>query len=414
MYLLFSRKWNGKEPKGTLNPKQTNSKSETKSEVGQQLYLAMNDQFEVQISFKGKTTPLFTSLGTATGDYLVEQARTALQLPNTAEVKVLWKGKRLGGTNPVFTTVPKKKPKLMVLATEASTVTDINARRSDPLMRGFDNEKPKQQVNPYTDYWGDNAKQDKNYKFCRFEACSWQSFGHRPHDTETPHAFAAQRLLHQLATDPGIIAILRERQLVVGTLGEMDPIDDRLMQQKEKEGACLLGYNTNGGTRIDLKLRNDNLRGFRPYPELVSTLIHELSHNFFADHNLLFWTNHGHMRVEYLFHHTHNTGGTVIRGQTTSQLAGIPSTIQSPASIVGNVMQELTRDMAQHGLPATAIQPAIESRCRDMVQRYSTAATSAPTTTDAPRASPREMALRAAQARAKDHQQQQRKQQDKE
>jgi hypothetical protein len=55
---------------------------------------------------------------------------------------------------------------------------------------------------------------------------------------------------------------------MVGTLGEMDPIDDRLMQKKEQQGGCLLGYNTNGGVRIDVKLRTDDLQGFRPYLEL--------------------------------------------------------------------------------------------------------------------------------------------------
>eukprot|EP00957_Ditylum_brightwellii_P180316 13736496-Ditylum_brightwellii.AAC.1 len=88
-----------------------------------------------------------------------------------------------------------------------------------------------------------------------------------------------------LASDPGVIAVMKECELVVNALGEMDPIDDRLMQKHKADGACLLGYNTNHGLRIDIKLRTDDLQGFRPYPQLVSTQIHELSHNWVGEHD---------------------------------------------------------------------------------------------------------------------------------
>ena len=65
-----------------------------------------------------------------------------------------------------------------------------------------------------------------------------------------PHASEARRLLERLKTSPGIVVILRSRELVVGTLGEMDPVDDRIMQMMQLEGGeCLLGYNTNRGLR---------------------------------------------------------------------------------------------------------------------------------------------------------------------
>ena len=63
-----------------------------------------------------------------------------------------------------------------------------------------------------------------------------------------PHASEARQLLERLKTNPGIVVILRSRELVVGTLGEMDPVDDRIMQMMQLEGGeCLLGYNTNSG-----------------------------------------------------------------------------------------------------------------------------------------------------------------------
>ncbi len=55
-------------------------------------------------------------------------------------------------------------------------------------------------------------------------------------------------MLERLKTNPGIVAIMRSRELVIGTLGEMDPVDDRITQMMQLEGGeCLLGYNTNRG-----------------------------------------------------------------------------------------------------------------------------------------------------------------------
>ena len=63
-----------------------------------------------------------------------------------------------------------------------------------------------------------------------------------------PHASEAWWLLERLKTNPGIVAILRSRELLVGTLGKLDLVDDRIMQIMQLEGGeCLLGYYTNRG-----------------------------------------------------------------------------------------------------------------------------------------------------------------------
>jgi hypothetical protein len=47
-------------------------------------------------------------------------------------------------------------------------------------------------------------------------------------------------------TPMGTVALSSEQ----GTLGEMDPVDDTIMQRKQlKGGECLLGYNLNRGLR---------------------------------------------------------------------------------------------------------------------------------------------------------------------
>jgi len=331
--------------------------------------------FSVILSFKGQSVTLENSLTVATtASELYAQARQAYGWDDTVEMKLLYKGKKLeeDSFDSVFKTWKsnsKKAPKMIVLATSSDTVSQIANKKSDPLMRGFSQEEQIQKSKQHDSIWGPLGVQDKNYKFVRFEACTWQSFGHRPNES-TPHAFEAIRLLEQLAKDPGIVAIMRERELVVNTLGEMDPIDDRIAAVKEKEGGRVLGYNTNRGLRIDIKLRTDDLKGFRPYPELAATLIHELSHNWVGDHNVVFWTNFAQMRAEYFYHHYYYLNNGLVQGKTTAELAGLNAVIKSKESILPFMLHELAQDMQQHGLHPNIIQAPIQDRLRELDQEY--------------------------------------------
>jgi hypothetical protein len=320
--------------------------------------------FQVNLAFQGKTISLDGITTSTTGSDLFHRTLEAFELSDKTQLKLLYKGKRLENdkTQPIFKAPPTKKPKIMVMATSAVVAKEIASKRSDPTIRGFDQEQLNNRQQKEPQHWGEGMVQSRDFKFCRFQACTWQSFGHRPIE-KTPHAFAAMQLLEKLSTDPGIVAIMEERELVVGTLGEMDPIDDRLMQKKQEHGGCVLGYNTNAGARIDVKLRTDDLQDFRPYPELVSTLIHELSHNWVGEHNLLFWTNHAQMRAEYLYAHA-TLRSTIVRGKTTAELAGLDKT--KLENVFDFVMHELVREMAQHGLHPRMIEAPIRQRCEEL------------------------------------------------
>ena len=352
--------------------------------------------FSFNLSFRGQSVLLTDVSASTTGEEFQALALHALKLSSDeVELKLLLKGKRIpcddSTTVASFLTSSKQTikapPKVIVMASAKTSVQELNANKQDPTIRGFDQERKARPDNIRINdnsYWGNDLSQpDKNYKFGRLRECPFHDFGHRPTD-QTPHAFAARQLLQRLATDPGVIAILQERQLVVGTLGEMDPVDDRLMQkmQQQKQGSCLLGYNTNRGLRIDVKLRTDNLDGFRPYFELVATLIHELSHNWVGEHNALFWANYGQMRIEYfmahkrLLHIRH-------QGQSSAALAQIPPAIfqtmqpkdtnnngngnaTGSNGIVDFVMAELQKDMAQHGLHPQLIAEPIRQRYHEL------------------------------------------------
>jgi len=368
--------------------------------------------FTVKFSYKGKSISVENISYETTASDLLSKARSSYQeIDDDIILRLIFKGKTIAQetvndapTNGddmneqlAFSSnikIPKSGiAKVIIMgSTTSSGIQQLNSLKSDPLMRGFDEEKmlnSKAKKNkPLSTYWGTKyTQQHKQYKFCKLQECTDASFGSRTDRINAPHAFEARRLLECLATDPSIISLLVKRQLVVGTLGEMDPIDDRLMQSKASEGACLLGYNTNHGLRIDIKLRTDDLSSFRPYKELVSTLIHELSHNWCSEHDVLFWTNYGQMRVEYLYKHARlMEGGIFVGGKRTAELAGVvdmisppsASSVSSPSSasssldsVMNNICQSITqecaREMAQHHLPVQLIVPGILSFSKELM-----------------------------------------------
>lgn len=338
---------------------------------------SLSQSFNVKVAYQGKTetlTNVTSSTTVADIDAQVRQ-RFSLESSDTTSIKLLYKGKVIGSTgssasqaNFAFPAGVKGTPKIMVMATANQTVTKINALKSDPTIRGFDSVQKKTDEKARRFWWGPQTSQNKEYKFCRIEACTWQSFGHRA-GSRTPHAFRAMELLERLSTDPGVVAIMVERELVVGTLGEMDPIDDRMMRKTQAQGACLLGYNTNAGTRIDLKLRTNDLNDFRPYEELVATLIHELSHNWVGEHNALFWSNYGQMRVEYLHRHASlAAGGYYVDGRTSAELAGVAAMCGNMTleHICKSVIAELASEVKQHGVPIDMVSPAVVQRCKEL------------------------------------------------
>lgn len=417
--------------------------------------------FEVNLTHQGKSTIIRVSAAT-TGLELHQQTLSAVfgvtadngdgngdgdvnmngdvsVTGSTELLKLLFKGKRiipqpetlpfagLSATTNNNSTKKKKPLKVMVVATNISAIQELATKRSDPTIRGFDQEKEaieKRRASAASKkYWGDSMVQDIEYKFCRMNACTDHSFGHRSTET-TPHAFQAMELLEKMANDPGVVAVMKERELVVGTLGEMDPIDDRIMQKTEQHGnGCLLGYNTNRGLRIDIKLRTNDLSDFRPYPELVNTLIHELSHNWVGEHNLLFWTNYAQMRAEYLYTHARlRNSAVVVRGKKTAELAGLDERELKVENVFGCITNELVREMGQHGLHPAMIADPIwqrireleeESRKLDSQQGYrlggetettDIAANTGTIATTGASASAREMAWAAAERRAREQQ----------
>jgi len=133
----------------------------------------------------------------------------------------------------------------------------------------------------------------------------------------TPSPAHALRLLHRLACDAGIVAVMAQRRWRVGLLSEMPPegkvrgraghwtlsalerqllvasrtpchITESFSLKVGVSASCVLGYNINAGQEIALRLRTDDLRGFRGYARIRETLIHELTHIVWSEHDLRF------------------------------------------------------------------------------------------------------------------------------
>ena len=99
-----------------------------------------------------------------------------------------------------------------------------------------------------------------------------------------PHEETARSILTDLARDPGIRNVMEKYGWTVGTLCEMYPegyvgVSD----------VCVMGLNENRGNRIFLRLRTDDLRGFRKVLSIRKVLYHELAHNRHDDHDDAFF-----------------------------------------------------------------------------------------------------------------------------
>jgi hypothetical protein len=99
-----------------------------------------------------------------------------------------------------------------------------------------------------------------------------------------PPPSEALNSMHMLAADPGIVAVMNKHRWRVGIMTEMAPIGYVGVSPK-----CILGFNKNHGEEISLRLRTDDLKGFRKYESIKKTLLHELAHMIHSEHDANFY-----------------------------------------------------------------------------------------------------------------------------
>lgn len=168
----------------------------------------------------------------------------------------------------------KQGSKVKVMASSAETLAEVQHAKELPGLPSFEHEAKvaaQRSAPPGSTASGRSSQ----YPFQRFEA--WQFPGLKPGPAE------ALRLLKQLASDPSITGLMEKYHWRVPLLSEMPP--------QGKVGVspvCVLGVNINKGQEISLRLRTDDLLGFRRYDRIKETLIHELAHMVHGDHDNAF------------------------------------------------------------------------------------------------------------------------------
>lgn len=295
--------------------------------------------FFVSLHFKGSAY----DVPVQTGDPLstiFDFVQEILDFPRE-NCRLIYKGKQLRPTDEIHAGDAGIGPgtKLMLMASSAQDVAFVQNSRSDPLVKGFAAEENDERARKRrakagnASAWG--TKQDPEYRFGSIKA----EFKYH-----TPSPYDAERLLEKLATDPGIIDIMKTRSFKVGILTEMSPkeAEDR-MAKKGTPNMDLLGYNMNSGDMIVLKLRTDNTKGFRPYHDLINTLIHEITHNVWGPHDHNFWKLFGELKAQYMkFHRFWSQGGHTAEGGAGAQqfggFVGDDDQEPAPASGFGSVL----------------------------------------------------------------------------
>jgi len=114
---------------------------------------------------------------------------------------------------------------------------------------------------------------EKKFKFHRIETLPM-----------LPDQKQAKEILTQLANDPGILACMAKHEWNVGCLAELYP------EGKVGESAvCVMGLNQNKGQKLLLRIRTDDLSGFRKILSIRKVLFHELAHNVHSEHDSKFF-----------------------------------------------------------------------------------------------------------------------------
>jgi len=195
--------------------------------------------------FKGQSFDIPVQVGD-TVSTIFDFAQEALQFPRE-NCRLIHRGKQL---QPHATIGDEKTglsagAKVMLVASSARDVAYVKSSRADPLVKGFVEEerdersRKRRTMAAAMSAWG--TKQDSEYRFNSIKA----EFKYH-----TPTPYDAERLLEKLATDPGIIEIMKARQFKVGILTEIVQLRRRRgWPRKEHQTWTFWGTTRTTGTK---------------------------------------------------------------------------------------------------------------------------------------------------------------------
>ncbi|KAG7034872.1 hypothetical protein SDJN02_01665 [Cucurbita argyrosperma subsp. argyrosperma] len=154
----------------------------------------------------------------------------------------------------------------------------LKNEKKNERIAGFDEEEQRLKQRMSSKRQGLLKLPEGPYVFCEFRTLQI------PGIELNPPASEALKRMHMLAADPGIVAIMNKHRWRVGIMTEMAPVGYVGVSPK-----CILGFNKNHGEEISLRLRTDDLKGFRKYESIKKTLLHELAHMIYSEHDANFY-----------------------------------------------------------------------------------------------------------------------------
>jgi len=255
----------------------------------EEISLTANDEIinKLIVSFRGQKVELPVTEGTtvaAVKSHVISKADPGLNLL-PSDVDLLYKGKKLVEVeNPILNMLSTSKTSntYRLMATGASSL-EIQQYRSNfdiasqqaPRIRDDLSRKGQLEIAKRQHLGRSMMQRAKQsvpssiYKFGTIEVLP-----------NLPDMKKAQEILTSLANDPGILACMELHKWKVGSLAELYP-DGKVGES----AVCVMGLNTNNGQKISLRIRTDDLKGFRKILSIRKVLFHELAHNVHSEHD---------------------------------------------------------------------------------------------------------------------------------
>ncbi|KAI8331323.1 WLM domain-containing protein [Chlamydoabsidia padenii] len=297
------------------------------------------------VNFKGTPIPFTAWPTSSTVGQVKSKLADETNITNDFQ-KLMYKGKLLQDDEQTLAIIPTKA-KLILMGTPASQVQAIqNQDKKIANLR-------QQRQSIHRPYQQPRSVRDVKYTFHHISVLA-----------EFQQQDKARQLLERLRDDRGIRAIMAARQWSVNELIELSPAE-----------ASILGYNRNAGQLIAIRLRTDDLTGFRHYDSIRKVLLHELTHNVWGDHDENFhklnrqlnkdvvaldWTAHGGHQISSSGAYyqpddqvdqggttTYETGSYRLGGGTLGGGEGVPSSTLRREHAAQAALSRLTKQEEQ-------------------------------------------------------------------
>ncbi|KAJ1965473.1 hypothetical protein GGI12_000745 [Dipsacomyces acuminosporus] len=230
----------------------------------------MTQEYSISISHKGKAADFALTADTTVAElrqmvsqqFGIEPANQRL-LPRSGAG-----ANKLADDNEVVSNVIPHGTKVLLMGTASKELSSLSQSTAKRELGRQNYEKFKASAN---DVYSTSRQKigtlgsdpDSEYTFHGFETLP-----------NLPHRDKAMGILRKLAKDEGVRQIMKKRQYSVGILRELHPFE-----------RTILGYNRNKGQVIALRLRTDDLDGFRDYLNIRQVLMHELAHMIWSEHD---------------------------------------------------------------------------------------------------------------------------------